>query len=59
MKTLGVFGFVVLVVLLIVFGPFLMIWALNTLFPMLNIDYTLATWAAVILLGGVIRGSTK
>jgi len=54
-----VIGIVLLIVLLLVFGPLLTIWALNTLFPALNIDYTWQTWAAVILLGGAIRGSAK
>ena len=31
---------------LIIFGPFLTIWALDTLFLNLNIPYTFETWAA-------------
>ena len=45
-----------LVVLAIIVGPFLTIWSLNTLFPVLAIPFTLETWAAVILLHGSIRG---
>lgn len=52
-------GIVLVIALLIVFGPLLTIWSLNTLFPALNIDYTWQTWASVILLGGAFRGSAK
>lgn len=48
-----------LIVVLIIIGPFLTIWALNTLFPALAIAYTIETWAAVILLGMAIRGNVK
>ena len=46
-----------LLVAVIVVGPLLSIWALNTLFPMLAIPYTIQTWAAVMLVGGMFRGS--
>ena len=42
---------------LIVLGPLLTIWSLNTLFPVLAIPYTLDTWAAVVLLGGLFTTS--
>lgn len=44
---------------LLVFGPFLSIWALNTLFPALAIPYTIETWAATILLGGFLRANVS
>jgi hypothetical protein len=44
--------FVLLIVALLALGPLLGIWALNTLFPVLNIPYTLDTWAAAILIKG-------
>ena len=40
---------------LIIVGPLLTIWSLNTLFPALNIGYGINEWAAVILLIGAIR----
>jgi hypothetical protein len=46
----------VLIVFVIALGPLLSIWALNTLFPVLAIPYTLETWAAMALIGGVFRG---
>ena len=48
---------IVLIVALIAIGPLLTIWALNTLFPVLAIPYTLETWAAVAILGGVFKSS--
>ena len=47
-------GLIVLaVILLIALGPLLTIWALNTLFPALGIPYTLETWAATVIMGGL------
>jgi len=47
----------VLIVAIIIVGPLASIWALNTLFPVLAIPYTLETWAAMLLVGGMFRGS--
>jgi len=47
----------VLIVIIVIFGPLLSIWALNTLFAVLAIPYTLETWAAMLLVGGMFRGS--
>jgi hypothetical protein len=41
---------VALIVIAIVIGPLLGIWALNTLFPVLAIPYTWQTWLAFALL---------
>ena len=46
-----------LIVAIIIVGPLLSIWALNTLFPVLAIPYTLETWAAMALVGGLFRSS--
>jgi hypothetical protein len=47
-----IFG-ITLIVIAIALGPILGIWALNTLFPVLNIPLTWQTWAAfALLLGG-------
>lgn len=39
-----------LIVVAVVLGPLLMVWALNTLFPNLGIPYTWQTWAATFIL---------
>ncbi len=52
----------VVIVAIVIAGPLLSIWALNTLFPVLAISYTFDTWLAMLLIGGVFRGvgvSTK
>jgi len=41
---------ILLIVLAIALGPLLIIWSLNTLFPILNIQYTWETWAAAFFL---------
>lgn len=46
---------VALIVGILIAGPILTIWALNTLFPVLAIPFTLETWAAVVLLGAFLR----
>lgn len=46
-----------LIVALIALGPWLVIWALNTLFPALAIEFGLATWAAVIVIGTFFRAN--
>ena len=51
-----VYFWFLLIVAVIVAGPLLSIWALNTLFPVLTIPYTLETWAAMALVGGVFQG---
>lgn len=56
-STFGVIGVILVLVALIIFMPFLTIWAANTLFPVLAIPYTLDTWFATILLGVFFRGT--
>lgn len=53
---LGALVVLALLAVLVVLGPILTIWALNTLFPVLNIPYNLDTWSAVVLLGIFLRG---
>lgn len=42
--------YIVLAIILIIVGPFISIWALNTLFPVLAIPYTVWTWLAMLVL---------
>ena len=46
-----------LIVIVLIVGPLASIWALNTLFPVLAIPYTIETWAAMLLVGGMFRSS--
>jgi hypothetical protein len=49
------FFIVLAVISLIAIGPLVTIWSLNTLFPVLAISYSLDTWMAVIILGGLFN----
>jgi hypothetical protein len=46
---------------LIIIGPFIAIWSLDTLFPVLNIPYNLETWfaAAILTAGYAVRPNKK
>ena len=50
---------ILFVVFLLAIGPWLVIWALNTLFPILAIEFTFWTWAAVIVLGTFLRANVS
>ena len=42
--------FVVLIIALIVIAPLAYVWALNTLFPVLNLEYSFVNWLAMLVL---------
>ena len=52
MKSLGIIAFVALAIALVIFGPFALIWALNTLFA-LSIPYTFWTWLASLVISTI------
>ena len=54
-----IFGIGALILFLVLIGPLLTIWALNTLFPVLAIPYTIWTWAAALILGSLIGPSVR
>ena len=56
-KIMLVVGFAVLIVALVLLGPWLVIWSLNTLFPVLAIEFTFWTWCAVIVIGTFFRAN--
>lgn len=53
-----ILGMVVIAVLLAA-GPWLVIWSMNTLFPVLAIEFTFWTWCAVIILFSAIRANVS
>lgn len=55
----GIVGVVLLIVVLIVAGPLLILWALNTLFPVLAIPYTVWTWLAALILGSALSPTIR
>jgi len=48
---------IVVILLIIIFAPILTIWSLNTLFINLEIPYTMETWAATVIITGVIQST--
>ena len=46
----------ILVIAVVLLGPLLTIWSLNTLFPVLAIPYSIETWLATAVIAGIIRG---
>ena len=54
---IGVLGLVVLAIVWVLFWPFALIWAANTLFAF-NIAYTFWTWLAVIVLTATFGKAT-
>ena len=48
---------IALVLVLLAIGPWLVIWSLNTLFPVLAIEFTFWTWCAVIIIGTFFRAN--
>ncbi|MCX7353082.1 MAG: hypothetical protein NTW22_07475 [Proteobacteria bacterium] len=46
----------ILIVFVVIVGPLLTIWALNTLFPVLAIPYSIETWFATVIIAGIFRG---
>ena len=48
---------IALIVLLLAIGPWLVIWSLNTLFPLLAIQFTFWTWCAVVIMGVFFRAN--
>ena len=50
---------IILLIVLIAIGPIVVIWALNTLFPILAIQFTFWTWLAVVVLGAFLRANVS
>jgi hypothetical protein len=54
----GLTGILLFVLFMVIIGPLLGIWALNTLFS-LNIEYSFLNWVAMVILTGTIRSTHK
>jgi len=52
----GIGTAVILALALVICVPLITIWSLNTLFPSLDIQYTIETWLAVLILSNGIFG---
>lgn len=59
-KSLGVIAIVILLLVAVLLGPWVVIWAWNTLFgAVYPVAYTFWTWLAVLIIGVFIRGDVK
>lgn len=52
-------GLLLFIAFMIIVGPLLTIWALNTLFPVVAIPYSIETWFAVVVLGAFIKSKVS
>lgn len=64
MDLLKVVGWVVLIAILLMVGPWLLIWSVNTLAAAggattFVIPFTFWTWLAALLFAGLVRGKSK
>jgi hypothetical protein len=50
---------IALIIVIVAIGPLATIWATNTLFPTLNIPYTIETWVAVVIIGAFVRAKVS
>ena len=51
----NIFILLLLAVLIVLGAPLALIWALNTLFPVLAIPYTIETWAAAFIIPAAFK----
>jgi hypothetical protein len=50
---------VIAAIALIIVGPLIIIWSMNTLFPVLAIPYNIWTWLATVFLFAAIRANVS
>jgi hypothetical protein len=59
-KSLGILAVAVLLLAAVILGPWVVIWAWNTLFgAAYPVAYTFWTWLAVLIIGVFIRSDVK
>ena len=56
-STAGLILVVTFLALAAIFFPLLVIWSLNTLFPVLNIPFTIETWLAAFIIPAAFKTS--
>ena len=54
-----ILSLVALLIVIVAIGPFLTIWAFNTLFPAIAVPFNLSTWFAVVVLGAFFRANVS
>jgi hypothetical protein len=54
-----ILAYVLVIITLIAAGPLLVLWSLNTLFPVLAIPYTIWTWLAALFLAATVSPTVR
>ena len=55
MKAGYLIGIIAVAIFMVIVGPLASIWALNTLFPSLNIPFTIETWLAAFIIPAAFK----
>ena len=55
MKVGYIIGVIILAAFMVIATPLALIWAINTLFPALNIPFTLETWLAAFIIPAAFK----
>jgi len=50
---------ILILIALIIVGPLIIIWSMNTLFPVLAIPYDIWTWLATVFLFAAVRANVS
>jgi hypothetical protein len=58
-KIVALIGMIAFIVVLLAIGPLAVIWAWNTLFPAVVVQFTFWTWLAVVILGAFFRANVS
>jgi hypothetical protein len=52
-------GMIAFIIVLLAIGPLAVIWAWNTLFPAVAVQFTFWTWLSVVILGAFFRANVS
>jgi hypothetical protein len=58
-KIVALIGMIAFIVVLLAIGPLAVIWAWNTLFPAVVVQFSFWTWLAVVILGAFFRANVS
>ena len=55
----AIIALIVVAIALVIIGPLIVIWSMNTLFPILAIPYDIWTWLATVFLFAAVRANVS
>lgn len=59
MKAGYIIGIILVALFMVIIAPIALIWALNTLFPVLNIPFTIETWLAAFIIPAAFKSEVS